>query len=104
MPIVHELRHRARHIIPQVIGACVFAYLVFHTFQGDRGLANWLRLSQEVENTRATAIALASERQILARRVRLLRPDSLDPDLLEERAKIMAGQVRPDEVVILLTE
>ena len=104
MPLVHEMRPRARHIIPQVIGACVFAYLVFHTFQGDRGLVNWIRLSQDIDSVRATAAAMADERRVLAHRVRLLRPDSLDPDLLEERAKIMAGQVRPDELVILLTD
>jgi len=37
------------------------------------------------------------------RRISLLRSEHLDADMLDERARIMAGLVRPDELIIIDT-
>ena len=31
----------------------------------------------------------------------LLRPDNFDPDMLEERTRVMLNYVHPDEIVIM---
>ncbi|HUF43773.1 MAG TPA: septum formation initiator family protein [Aestuariivirgaceae bacterium] len=41
-----------------------------------------------------------AERIALDERVALLRPDSIDPDLLEELARTTLGFVRPNDLVI----
>ena len=54
--------------------------------------------------TWANAAVLAAERTRLEHRVQLLRPDSLDPDLLEERARDMLNYGSDDELLILLPD
>ncbi|MFQ6006694.1 MAG: septum formation initiator family protein [Woeseia sp.] len=100
MVLLREIRKRARHVAGPVLGACVFSYFAYHAVQGDRGLIAWLQLDQQVEEATATLAAMTEKRQILERRTSLLRPDNLDPDMLEERARATLGFAHPDEVVI----
>ena len=102
MDVLREIRRRARQIVLPVLGTCIVVYFVYHTIQGDRGLRAYVNLSREVDEAASTLAALNAERDNLERRVRLLRPDSLDRDLLEERARAMLNAVHTDDVVILL--
>lgn len=104
MAIVREIRKRARQVAPPVLGACLVAYFAYHAIQGERGFLAWLSLRQELAQARADAAQLAREHERLERRVELLRPDSLDLDLLDERAHELLGYGRPDELIILLPE
>ena len=76
-------------------------YFVFHIFHGDRGLMIWVKLRQQVVTAGNTAKAMAAERQYLQNKVKLLHPGSLDPDMLDERARLMLNFGYPDEVIIL---
>ncbi len=100
MVLLHEVRKRARHIAGPVLGACVFGYFAYHAVQGDRGLISWLQLSQQVEEATATLATVTEKRKILERRTGLLRPDNLDPDMLDERVRATLNFVHPDDVVI----
>jgi cell division protein FtsB len=102
MSILRELRKRARQITLPVLGACVAGYFVYHGVQGDRGIIAWLVLNQQIRDANAAQDELAAERATLERRVALLKPDSLDPDLLEERARVMLNLAHADELVIPL--
>ncbi len=101
MALVREIRVRARQVAPLVLAICTLAYLAYHAVQGDRGLLAWVILKQELTQAEATLERLTGERERLARRVALLRPDGLDPDMLEERARVLLDYGRPDERVIL---
>ena len=50
----------------------------------------------EAEHARVSA-----RRQAIEHRVRLLHPMSIDPDMLDERARLMLNYARPDDIVIL---
>ena len=102
--MLSEIRRRARTIVPQVVLACTLGYFAYHTTQGERGLLAWLHLEKELRVAESEAAVLAAERRRLEHRVRLLRPDSLDPDMLEERARVLLNYGRDDEVMILLPE
>lgn len=101
MILLHELRKRARHIAGPVFAISVFSYFAYHSVQGDRGIIAWLHLSQQVEIAEATLEKASRERSALEHRARLLRPDNLDPDMLDERARQTLSLVGPDEIVIL---
>jgi cell division protein FtsB len=101
MILLHEIRKRARHIAGPVFAIAVFSYFAYHSVQGDRGLMAWLQLTQQVEIAQATLEKVSRERSALEHRARLLRPDNLDPDMLDERARQALSLARPDEVVIL---
>ncbi|MCR9219965.1 MAG: septum formation initiator family protein [Alphaproteobacteria bacterium] len=100
MAVLHELRRRSRQIVLPVLGACVIGYFAYHTVQGDRGLLAFMRISGEVDRARALLAAVTAERETLERKVQLLQPDSLDLDMLEERARAVLNRVRDDEIVV----
>jgi len=98
--IVHEIRRRARLIVGPVLGISLCAYFAYHLVQGDRGLTAWLRLTQQVRDARTTLAAVEAERLTLERRVNLLRPEHLDRDMLDERARSQLNLAAPNEIVI----
>ncbi len=84
-----------------VAGVMLIGYFAYHAVEGERGLRSYFALQHRTETAQSALDALRGEREILERRVRLLRPDSLDLDMLEERARRILGFVREDERVIL---
>jgi len=101
MHVVVEIRRRLRHVVGPLLGLGVMVYFVYHTIEGDRGLLAWWQLNRDIRGAEVTLAELRHERDTLDQRSRLLRPDHLDPDMLDERARAMANQGRGDEVVIL---
>ena len=102
MVVADTLRRYAGKVVRPVLGTLVVGYLAYHAVQGDRGLLAYFTYRQEVERASATLQDLRDAREKLGHRVALLRPESLDPDLLEERARIVLDLVRDDEVVVFL--
>lgn len=103
MAIFDEIKRRARDVIGPVLGFCVVGYFAYHSVEGDRGLTAYVRLTEQLREARVQLGDVQDERKALERRVRLLRPDSLDPDLLDERVRQILNYSRPDEVVIFTT-
>ncbi len=91
---------RLRDILGPFLTLCLMVYFVYHIFQGERGLLALLRLQQKIKEDEKILIDLQSQREILERKVYLLRPDSLDRDMLEERVRLLLNFARSDEVVI----
>jgi len=104
MPVFQEIRARARQVAPQVLLACLAAYFGYHAVQGDRGVLAWLRLDQELAQARALDGELAVEEERLTHHVALMRPDHLDPDMLEEQARLLLNYGRADDYLILWPE
>lgn len=102
MSLLSLFARKSRHVIAPLCGTLFVAYFGYHAAQGDRGLLTYLRLKEEIRKAEITRDLLYAERQILERRTRLLRPDSLDPDMLEERARVMLNMGRGDERIIML--
>ncbi len=88
--------------IGPVFWAALVGYFVYHAIQGPRGLIMYSHLKGEVRQAEGTLNGLTEERKQLEARTSRLRTDSLDPDLLDERARELLNYSRPDEVVIIL--
>jgi cell division protein FtsB len=101
MIVLRELRRRARFVLGPVLGLAATGYFAYHLVEGDRGLLAWRRLSAELRVDRAALATVQAERQALDRRVENLKPDHLDPDLLDERVRATLNLVAPNEVVIM---
>ncbi|HLS69909.1 MAG TPA: septum formation initiator family protein [Kiloniellales bacterium] len=104
MQLLDEIRGRLGQVAPQALAAAVVVYFAFHAVQGDRGLLAHKRLSEELRETQVLAEEVAAERARWEHQVSLLRPEGIDPDLLEERARLLLNYLRDDEVVIYLPE
>ena len=103
MSLLRELRRRGRHAIGPVLGLSAFGYFAYHGIQGDRGLLAYLHLNRQVAAAQTALVNTSAERRLLEHRVSLLRPERMDPDMLDERARVMLNMVAPDEIVILET-
>ncbi len=101
MGLLQEFRDRARFVVGPVLGLCAIGYFAYHGVHGDRGLIAWWKVKQRVVAAKEALILSENEREKLEKRVRLLNPGSLDPDMLEERARLMLNYGHTDDIVIL---
>jgi cell division protein FtsB len=85
---------------PLLVLALVGYFSYFAVF-GNHGLLRWSRLQATVEAKQAELEKLSAERISLERKVSLMRPGSIDDDMLEEQARSRLGLTESDEVVIL---
>jgi cell division protein FtsB len=88
-------------MILSVLAACIVVYFLYHTVQGEHGWMSMLRLKNEVTTQEATLSQLRKEHEDLDHRIHLMRPDSLDPDLLDEESRKSLDYTKPNEIVIL---
>jgi len=95
------IRRSARAAFGPVLGFCVVGYFAYHSFEGERGLYSYLRLTEQVRIAREHRDDVRAERVVMERRVALLRADSLDPDMLDEQSRALLNYARPDEIIIL---
>lgn len=76
-------------------------YFIYHTFQGNRSLTRLLSLNNEIATMSLEYDTKKAERIALEKKVVMMRPGTLDKDLLEERAKAVLGYKNKGEFVVL---
>jgi cell division protein FtsB len=101
MPIFRDSRTHIRSVLAPIVGVAVLGYFAYHVVEGNRGVLAWLSLSQEIKQAEALRDETAQARAVLEQRVRLLRPENLDQDMLDERARAMLNLGREGELVII---
>lgn len=69
--------------------------------EGDRGLLAWVSLKQQNQQALAYLEDLRSKRVVEERRVRGLRVDSLDLDLLDQQARQILGFGARNDFILL---
>ena len=95
-----EVSRKMRQIFGPLLGASVMAYFAYHGVQGDRGLIAWWNLSYEIQLADRDLMQITYQKELLDHRVSLLRPESLDRDMLEERSRIMLSVIHPHDFII----
>jgi cell division protein FtsB len=101
MTILRELRKRAHFVMGPVIGIALTGYFVYNSIEGGHGLIRWLSLTREIRAENANLEAVQAQREALDLKVSELKPDHVDPDLLDERVRATLNLVAPDEIVIM---
>ena len=97
----HDFARRLRQCVLPLLCVATIGYIGYHAVQGDRGLAAWRQLSQQIDRTSAELQDARATRMELEHRVSLLRSDGLDRDMLDERARVVLGLAHPDELIFL---
>ena len=90
-----------RRLILPALTIAILGYFSFHALSGEYGLIARARLETKAVSLQAELDDLKTRRIALERRVVLLRPESLDPDMIDERARASLNMVHPDEITIL---
>jgi cell division protein FtsB len=101
MDIARYVRKQLKSIVGPVIGVSLSLYFGYHLVEGERGLNAWVRLTEQIRAAKADAAEVHDERVEQDQRVSLLRPEHLDPDMLDEQARAALNLVGPGEIVIL---
>lgn len=101
MTLLRVLRRRAQFIVGPVLGIALTGYFAYHLVEGDRGLNAWLRLNREIRTATANLDTVRAQRAALDLKVSELRPDHVDPDLLDERIRATLNLASPDDIVII---
>jgi cell division protein FtsB len=91
---------RPRQILAPIIFATVFGYFGYHLVNGERGLLAMVNLQREVLVAEQNLAEAETTRKIWERRVSALRNQSLDPDMLDERARVLLNFSRKEDIVI----
>jgi len=74
---------------------------MYHSLQGSRSYPTLVSLDKSIEAVQADLDTTIAQRQKLERQVVMMRPGSVNSDLLEERVRVVLGYKSPNEFVIL---
>ena len=85
-----------------MIGFGLALYFGYHAVNGSRGLLASQQLSSELRLAERKLAKFEKERMHLERRVKRLRSNSLDPDLIDELARETLSLTEPDDMIIIL--
>ena len=101
MIVLREMRRRAKVLVAPLFGLALTGYFAYHLVEGDHGLRAWLRITQDLRLAKQTLSVVAAERAALDHRVADLRPDHVDPDLLDSQVRRTLDVASPGEIVIM---
>lgn len=99
------VRHRLRaFLIPlalYAVSAAVVSYFVYHAQHGNRGIESKVALKMQIRALESELEQQQQEKTDWERRVSMLRPATMDRDLLEERARLALNRLHKHDVVII---
>jgi len=94
------LRRRLFDVAVFSVAAMLLVYFVWHGLHGPRSIENHARLERQVEEMDVRLEAVRARRIALEARVRLLRPESIDPDLVDELARRELSFAGPNDLAV----
>jgi cell division protein FtsB len=87
-----------------IIAALLIGYFGINAYTGNHGLRARQDLDQQISQLTNELAELRAERVIWERRVSLLQPESIDADMLDERARALLNYVDPRELTLQLKQ
>jgi cell division protein FtsB len=101
-------RRRLRSVLTALclymLAALIIGYFGINAFTGNRGLTAKHDIDLQTAELTAEIGRLKVERDVWARRVSLLRSDRIDPDMLDERARVLLNYAHPNDVIMFVKQ
>lgn len=94
------LRFRRYDILVSLGCIALLSSFAWYANKGPRGYQYRDGLEQKIAELATENAALESEKQVLEKRVQLLRPEHIDRDMLEELARRDLRMVYPNELIV----
>jgi cell division protein FtsB len=99
-------RKRLRSILTAlglyVLAALLIGYFGVNAFSGNHGLKAKQDLDQQFAALSTELAQLKIERAQWERRIGLLKSGGLDPDMLDERARVLLDYAHPNDLTLML--
>ena len=80
--------------------ALLIGYFGVNAYTGNHGLRARQGLDRQIAQSTAELDSVRAERTVWERRVGLLQAERLDPDMLDERARVLLDWVDPSDLVL----
>ncbi len=97
-----KLRAARLDILVSISCLALLGYISWHIYIGPRGMTYRDNLASEFLALEQQRDIIIKERVALDKRARLLRPESIDPDLVEELARRDLAMARKYDLIIRL--
>jgi cell division protein FtsB len=96
------MRKRLFDLVVMVFCLLLHGYFGWHSLYGSRSIASLEAIEHQAEALSAELAGEVAARQAIEARVALLRPENIDPDMLDEMARRTLHYYQPRELVIRL--
>lgn len=84
-----------------LMGACLCFYFSYHLLLGERSISRLFEVQRMVQTKSQERDNLAAKKEALEKKVVMMRPGSIDRDLLEERVHLVLGYHHRDDVFVM---
>jgi cell division protein FtsB len=99
-------RPRLRSILTALalyaMSATLIGYFAINAYTGNHGLKARQGIEQQMAELTEELARARAERAVWQRRVSLLKPEGIDPDILDERARALLNYVDPRDAVMMV--
>ncbi len=102
MPEMNIMRFRRFDMLVSLGCLALLCSFSWYGYKGPRGFAYLNSLENEVAELKLENTNLAIEKAKLDKRVRLMRPEHIDRDMLEELARTELKLLQPNAVIVRL--
>ena len=96
-----EQKYVVRQNLIIVIGVCLSLYFCYHLIAGERSYLRLISLNYQISQTEKQLETSAAQRAGMEQKVVMMRPGSVNRDLLEEQARSVLGFHYKDEKVLI---
>jgi cell division protein FtsB len=97
---MNMFRFRRYDLLVSLGCVALLASFAWYAYKGPRGYAYQKQLDEQLVELNVESVKLTDERDELERRVRLMRPEHVDRDMLEELARQDLALAYPDELTV----
>jgi len=84
-----------------VLAALLIGYFGVNAYSGDHGLRARETLDRQIADLTRQLDEATAERDLWDRRVKLLKSERVDPDMLDERARVLLDYVDPRDLILV---
>jgi cell division protein FtsB len=84
-----------------VLAGLLIGYFGLHAYSGDHGLRARQELDRQIAALNKQLDEATAERDLWEQRVKLLKSESVDPDMLDERARALLDYVDSRDLVLI---
>jgi cell division protein FtsB len=84
-----------------LLAAALIGYFGLNAYTGDHGLRAREQMDKQIATLTNDLAQASAERDTLQRRIKLLKSDSVDPDMLDERARQVLDYADPHDLVLM---
>jgi cell division protein FtsB len=84
-----------------VLAGLLIGYFGLHAYSGDHGLRARQELDRQIAALNKQFDEATAEHDLWERRVKLLKSESIDPDVLDERARDLLDYVDPRDLILI---